>query len=58
MEKRPTAATGAANFLDRDRISGNQYELVSRDDGKRLSEKCPEMGAMQGGFSSGGQGCC
>ena len=34
MEKRPTAATGAANFLDPDRISGNQYELVSRDDGK------------------------
>ena len=22
------------NFLDPDRISGNQYELVSRDDGK------------------------
>ena len=34
VEKRTTAATGAMNFLDSDRISGNQYELVSRDDGK------------------------
>ena len=34
MEKRPTAATRAANFLDPDRISGNQYELARRDEGR------------------------
>ena len=34
VEKRTTAVTGAMNFLDSDGISGNQYELVSRDDGK------------------------
>ncbi|RMX57773.1 hypothetical protein pdam_00006752 [Pocillopora damicornis] len=34
VEKSTNAATEAMNFLDPDRISGNQYELVSRDDEK------------------------